>query len=75
MTDRITNNINRRITRHIVKAGYSASEAKRGLSYAASKGAYDARQGYIMAMSGILYGNDAADAGELFAVENGHGPA
>jgi hypothetical protein len=68
------NSINRTIRRHIYAAGYSKQDADAGIRYAAEQGDYTAREGYILAMSRILYSNDQLADGARFAVAEGHGP-
>lgn len=70
----MTTNTRRTIRRHIAHAGYSAAAIRRGLEYAATEGASTAREGYILAMSRILYRDGQLEAGDRFSVEVGSGP-
>lgn len=72
--NRTTSNINRRIRRHIAAAGYSKEQIDAGLSYAREHGDYTAREGYILAMSRILYTDWQLADGARFSVEVGYGP-
>ncbi len=67
-------NTRRTICRHIAAAGYSDSAIRLGLDYAKAEGASTAREGYILAMSRILYSDGQLEAGDRFSVENGAGP-
>lgn len=67
-------NAARRICRHIAAAGYSAAQIREGICYATAQGASDAREGYILAMSRILYSPEQLEAGDRFSVEAGAGP-
>jgi hypothetical protein len=62
------------ISRHIREAGYSDAEIKAGLAYACQQGPYTAREGYILAMSRILYSDGQLADGARFSVEAGFGP-
>lgn len=67
-------NMARTIRRHIAAAGYSANAIRKGLDYAKSEGASSAREGYILAMSRILYSDGQIAMGDRFIVETGAGP-
>ncbi len=67
-------NTRRTIRRHIATAGYSADAIRRGLDYAAAEGASTAREGYILAMSRILFTDRDLASGVRFGVEIGAGP-
>jgi hypothetical protein len=72
--NRTAANICRRIRRQIAAAGYFKNDIDKGLAWARSIGFSDAKDGYILAMSYILYGEDEANSGVRFAVEDGCGP-
>jgi len=67
-------NMNRVIRRHIAAAGCSVGQINEGMAYAKSKGYDTAREGYILAVSRILYSDDQLADGEMFTVADGFGP-
>jgi hypothetical protein len=67
-------NTRSRIRRHIANAGYSATAIRQGLDYAKAEGATTGPEGYILAMSRILFTDDDLARGVRFSVENGAGP-
>ena len=67
-------NMNRRIRRHIAAAGYTKEQIDAGLAYTREQGEYDAREGFILAMSRILYSDEQLEDGARIAVETGFGP-
>lgn len=67
-------NANRVIRHHLTLAGYSPSEIKTGITYAASKGDYGAREGFVLAVSRILYSDDQLADGAVFFLAEGYGP-
>lgn len=73
-SNRTIANVNRVIRRHLAAAGYDKAQADHGIAYARSKGNYSARDGYILAISRILYDDAQLENGALFEVEAGHGP-
>lgn len=61
------------IRSHLRRAGYTPDAIKYGISYAVARGACDARDGYIFALSRIRYDDLALEAGALVSVEDGFG--
>lgn len=70
----MTDSITRAIRRHLYAAGYSKDQATAGLAYAASTGPYTVREGYILAVSRILFTDGQLADGERFTLEDGYGP-
>jgi hypothetical protein len=71
---RTTANVNRVIRRHMNEAGYHKRVISDGIAYAAERGPYTAREGFILAVSYALFGREECDSGARFAVEDGYGP-
>lgn len=67
-------NIARTIRRHLAAAGNGADAIRTGIAYARAEGATSAREGYILAVSRILYTDEDLANGTRFSVEAGHGP-
>ena len=67
-------NAHRVIRRHISVAGYSRKHVDYGISWAEKIGYASTREGFILAVSRILYDDAALADGSRFAVEVGHGP-
>jgi len=72
--NRTAANIRRRIRRHIAAVGYGDAQITSGLAWATEQGFSTAREGYILAMSRILYDDGQLADGARFSVESGYGP-
>ena len=62
------------IRRHMKAAGYSNEAITSGMEWAKQQGFDGAREGYILAMSRVLYDDDQLADGGRFSVEAGYGP-
>ncbi len=63
----------RHIRRRIATAGYSKKAIDAGIAYAISQHFGDAEEGYKLAVSRILYTDDALDDGAQYSAEPGCG--
>lgn len=62
------------IRRHMTLTGCSDAQIKHGIEWADEQGFSGARDGYILAMSRVLYDDGQLEEGARFSVEVGSGP-